>query len=482
VTARLPLVLLLVLAALAVGCGGSDDASATGSDPAAEAVPAGALAYVSVNADLESAQWDQLKEHVRRFPDSGRLVDSLLSELADEGVDWERDVEPAIGPEVAIVAVELDDDPEPEPVLLTKPDDEAKLDALLDRARDETAVRKQIDGWQVVGETAAQLEAFERALGEGRLADDEEFTSAVAELPEEALLKLYVDGDAFADAARRAGRPAEVPGFGRLRSIVGSAEAVDAGLKFAGTYEATGGDAIRSYRPTLLDRVPSGVLAVASFNGASEQLGQLGELGALGDLEGLGMFLPAIEEALGVSFEDLGRLFAGEGVVYVRQAAPIPEVTLLVRVSDADDARRTLDRLATRLAEAADGQTGETTLEDSPAAFVEVNGFRVTYGVASGTATITTSRVLEAPAEGERLADDAEFNEAKEASGLGDETAGFLYVNLQETIALIAGFAGLSGEEVPPELTRNLEALGTLLTHVSRDGDRVDFAALLTVE
>jgi hypothetical protein len=479
VTARLPLTLLLALAALlAAGCGGSDNASATGSDPAAEALPASAIAYVSVNADLESDQWEQLREHAGRFPDSGRLVDMLLDELADEGVDWERDVEPAIGPEVAIVAVDLDDDPEPEPVFVTQPDDEAKLDALLDRAQahDETAVRKEIEGWQVVAETAAQLDAFERELDEGRLSDDDEFTSAVGELPDEALLKLYVDGEAVTQAAREAGGPSEVPGLGRLHAIVGAAEAVDEGLKFEGSYEASGGEAVRSYTPTLLDRVPSGVLAVASFNGASNQLAQVGEL------EGLDAFLPKIEQALGVTLEDLGRLFAGEGVVYVRQAVLLPEVTMLVRVEDADDARRTLDRLAEKLAEAVDTRTGETTLEGSPAGFVEIQGFRVTYSVAGGIVTITSARNLVVPEDGERLEDDPEFSEAKEASGLGDETAGFLYVNLQEAITLIQGFAGVSGEEVPPELARNLEPLRTFVSHAGREGDRVEFAALLTVE
>jgi hypothetical protein len=481
VTARRPshalLALAALLAVLAAGCGGGDGGAA-GSDAAAEAVPASALAYVSVNSDLESGQWDKLRDHVDRFPDSSRLVDKLLEELADEGVDWERDVEPAVGPEVAIAAVDVDDDPEPEPVFLTKPDDVAKLDALLDRADDEEAtVRKEITGWQVVAESTAQLEAFERALDAGNLADDEDYTSAVAELPEEALVSFYVDGDAVTELARREGQTAELPGFGRLRSLVGAAEAVDEGLEFEGTLEASGGDALRSYTPTLLERVPSGVFAAASFSGAADQLNELDEV------EGLDLFIPKLERELGVTLGDLAELLSGEGVFYARRAAALfPELTLLVRVDDEARARTTLERLGERLADELDARTGETTLDGEPAAFVVVEGVRFTYGVADGIATVTSARSLSPPPEGERLADDAEFSDAKEASGLGEETAGFLYVNLEDTIELVESVADMQGEEVPPELARNLRPLRTLISHVSRDGDRLRFASLLTVE
>lgn len=467
------------LLALGAACGGSGGGAATGGQGAAGTVPASAVAYVSVNADLESAQWNQLKELVKRFPDSGKLVDRLLAELADEGVNWDEDVAPALGPEVAVVAVEIDGDAEPDPVVLTQPDDTAKLDALLERSsKAKTTVRREVDGWQVVAETAAQLDRYEAALGKGSLADDETYSEAVAGLPDDALAKLYVDGEAFATAARKAGQPAEIPGVGRLRWISGTVEAITDGLRFDATYKASGAnEGIRSYTPGLLDRVPSGVVAAASFDGR----GATAAIEGLKDQAGLETFVPQLEEALGVSLQDVANLFAGEGVFYVRQAAPIPELTLISTVGEAGEARRTLDRLAARLAQRAEARTGTTTLGGSPAGFVEFRGVRVTYGVAGGIATVTSARALTAPAEGERLADDPAFGAAKDASGLGDETAGFLYVDLREAVSMIQGFAGASGENVPPDVGRNLRPLKTFVSHVTRDGDEYRFAALLTV-
>lgn len=470
--------LAAALLALATACGGSDGGSAAGGEGAAARVPAIAVAYASLNADLESAQWKQLRQHLKRFPDSGRLIDKLLGALADENVSWDEDVAPALGPEAAIVALEAGGDG-PEPILLTQPADAKKLDALLRRSKGRTFVRRAVDGWQVVAETAAQLDRYETELAKGALADDETYTQAVADLPDDALAKFYVEGDAFVAAAREAGQTGEIPALGRVRWISGAAEAVGDGLRLDATYKTSGGGpGMRAYTPSLLERVPAGVVAVASFDGG----GATASIEGLKNQPALKRFVPQLEQTLGVSLDSLAALFGGEGVFYVRQAAPIPELTLITRVTDAAGAGRTLDRLAARLAQTVGARTGEATLGGAPAAFVEIAGVRVTYGVAGGVATITSSRTLSPPAQGDRLADDSAFRAAKEASGLGDETAGFVYVDLREAVSMIQGFAGVSGADVPPAVAGNLRPLKTFVSHVTRDGDEYRFVALLTVE
>lgn len=471
--ASLAAALVLVIA----GCGGDGGGSAAEGGGGLDVVPASAVAYISLNSDLESGQWETLREHVDKFPDAGRLVDELLSELADEGVDWERDVEPALGPEVTIVALNADDDAEPEPVLLTQPDDEAKLDALMDRADDESpSVRREVEGWQAVAEEAGHLDAYATALEQGKLADDETFGEATADLPDESLMTVYVDGDAFRDAAREAGQPDEIPGLGELRWISGAAEAVGQGIRFAGTYNATGLDEFEEYTPTLLDRVPADALVAASFKGATLQLDALREQSDLGAAAG------QVEQFLGVTLDELADLFRDEGAFYVRAAAPIPEVTLYVRVDDAAGAEQTLDRLAGRLVSAFGAQRGETTLDGDPATYLDARGLRVTYGVSDGVVTVTTSRALTRPEAEDRLSESGAFGAAKDASGLGDETAGFLYVDLERTVSLIGGFAGVAGEEVPPELERNVRPLESFVSHATRDGDEIGFVALLSVD
>ena len=475
-THRLPLAsFAAALALVLAGCGGDGGGSAAEGGAGLDIVPASAVAYISLNSDLESGQWERLREHVEQFPDAGRLVDELLSALADEGVNWERDVEPALGPEVAIVALNTDDDLEPEPVVLTQPDDEAKLDQLFARAGEEW-VRREVEGWQAVAENAANLDAYETVLEQGKLADDDTFDEATADLPDEALMTLYVDGDAFRDAARESGQPDEIPGFGKLSWISGAAEAVDQGLRFAGTYKATGLDAVEEYAPTLLDCVPADALVAASFKGTTFQLDELQRQSSF-DLPA-----DAVEKFLGVTIDELARLFRDEGAFYVRAAAPLPEVTLFLTVEDEASAKQTLDRLAGRVTSEFLAQRGQTTLDGAAATYLEIQGFRITYGVADGVATVTTARTLRRPDEGDRLDDSGAFGTAKDASGLGDETAGFLYVDLERTVSLIGGFAGVAGEEVPPELERNLRPLRSLVAHATRDGDEIGFVALLSVD
>ena len=124
-------------------------ASARAPASTARALSADAIAYVSLDTDLESGQWDALRDHLDSFPEGDRLVDRLLSSLAEGDVSWDRDVEPALGPEVAVVALPGQAGDSPSPVILTQSDDPAKLDALFARS-DQTTERREIDGWQAV--------------------------------------------------------------------------------------------------------------------------------------------------------------------------------------------------------------------------------------------------------------------------------------------------------------------------------------------
>ena len=101
----------------------------------------------------------------------------------------------------------------------------------------------------------------------------------------------------------------------------------------------------------------------------------------------------------------------------------------------------------------------------------------------TASATVTTgSRASTSRARESSSRDSGNFGQAKDAAGLGDETAGFLYVDLERAASLIGGFAGIAGEELPPDLERNLRPLRSLLTHASRDGDEISSTSLLTIE
>src|SRR5687767_2245307 len=107
----LPLLALTLVLALA-GCGGGGGEAG---GAAADFVPADVGLYATGNTDFESEEWQQAEELVGRFPDGERAIAMLLEELQEEDVDFEQDVRPALGPEVAVVAFDLAED---EPVFV----------------------------------------------------------------------------------------------------------------------------------------------------------------------------------------------------------------------------------------------------------------------------------------------------------------------------------------------------------------------------
>jgi Protein of unknown function (DUF3352) len=466
------LVLVLSLAA----CGGDGDggsATSTGTDSAASVVPASATGFVSINTDRESDQWKQLEELAGKFPGKDRLVDMISDELADEDVDLERDIEPAVGPEVALVFLGSAD----EAVILTQPDDQAALDALLAKG-DEPSVKEEIGKWTAIAETQAELDAFKTAAEGAKLADDDAFQEAVGELPDEALVKAYGAGEGLMKALESsAGTSAGLmEGQGELTSVAAALEALDNGLKLAGSAQTDGLMGHEAYEPELLERIPSGALAVISFADLDENVSQLGSQQAARQ------FLPQIEQTLGITLDELAALVAGESALYVRQGSPIPEITLLAEPADEQQAVATLDKLAQRAsALGGDADVGTTEVDGVQAKFVQVQGVRILYAAFDGMLVVTSGQraIQEIRSDDDKLADDEAFSSAKEAAGMEDSTSGFMYVNLRDAIPLLQGFAGLAGEEVPPDVSSNLDPLDSLLVDSAKEGDELRFSAFL---
>jgi hypothetical protein len=130
-----------------------------------------------------------------RFPGKERFLRALSDALAEEQLDWERDVEPAIGDELAFFSFTPGCDGD-QFVGLTKPDDETKFRALAARVDDGPRTIEQIDGWTVFSNDAA-LVARVRDHSGGSLADNDAFQAALGALPEERVGLLWARGGAF---------------------------------------------------------------------------------------------------------------------------------------------------------------------------------------------------------------------------------------------------------------------------------------------
>ncbi|HYY76672.1 MAG TPA: DUF3352 domain-containing protein [Gaiellaceae bacterium] len=487
---RTATVLILALVVALAGCGGGTESGDAGGE-AASIVPAGAALYISGNTDFEGDEWEAAEELVRRFPDGERAIQMLLEDLQAEDVDFEADVKPALGPEVALVVLELDS-AEPAFVGLTQPRDEQKLQDLLSKS-DEPTVSEVVDGWTVFSDDQAAIDEFQAALGGDTLADSEDFQETMEGL-EGGLVSVYANGDGLQSAAEHQPDLSQgdlgacfpegrFPSFGAVVHAEDGGARLDGNAVFAGDLEEAG-LAPSPYEAELLDDVPSGVLAYVSFSDLESQLSYLRDCfsqlqpefeSQLGQAEGF----------LGLSLEeDLAPLFAGESALYVRGGSLIPEVTLLTEVEDEEQAVATLDEVVESLRGLAPIPLPEP--QTTEIAGVQVRQLEIQppvslyYGAFDGKLVVTSARegIADLREDGDRFADEDGFATAKDRSGLPDETTGWAYVDLAEVFPLLLGFAG----GVPPEVQGNIDPLRSVVVYSTTDGARASFSLFVGIE
>ena len=487
---RTATVLILALVLALAGCGGGTESGDVGGE-AAGIVPAGAALYISGNTDFEGDEWEAAEELVRRFPDGERAIQMLLEDLQAEDVDFEADVKPALGPEVALVVLELDS-AEPAFVGLTQPRDEQKLQDLLAKS-DEPTVSEVVDGWTVFSDDQAAIDAFKAARGGDTLADSADFQETMDGL-EGGLVSVYADGDGLQSAAEQQPDLSQgdlgacfpegrFPSFGAVARAEDGGARLDGNAVFAGDLEEAG-LAPSPYEAELLDDVPSGVLAYVSFSDLESQLSYLRDCfsqlqpefeSQLGQAEGF----------LGLSLEeDLAPLFAGESALYVRGGSLIPEVTLLTEVEDEEQAVVTLDEVVESLRGLAPIPLPEP--QTTEIAGVQVRQLAIQppvslyYGAFDGKLVVTSARegIVDLREDGDRFADEDGFATAKDRSGLPDQTTGWAYVDLAEVFPLLLGFAG----GVPPEVQGNIDPLRSVVVYSTTDGARASFSLFVGIE
>jgi hypothetical protein len=95
--------LLALLALGLAGCGGTTKPSSG----AADFVPASVPLFVAIDTDLGSSQWQTVNELANKFPDKQKAIDSIKQQLTKNGLDWEEDLKPALGPELDVVMLDF---------------------------------------------------------------------------------------------------------------------------------------------------------------------------------------------------------------------------------------------------------------------------------------------------------------------------------------------------------------------------------------
>jgi hypothetical protein len=305
----------------------------------------------------------------------------------------------------------------------------------------------------------------------------------------DALATMYVRGDALQaeiEAAEEECTDLDAF-FGEIPSLAFALSAEEGGVRLegAGKFDPEEAGYSFPYEAKLPEVVPGGALAYLSFSRLDGIFSKFRDAAAQCDPEferELGQF----EAMVGVSLEeDIAPLFAGEGALYVRSGAPIPEVTLVLEVEDEQAAVETLDKLVEglRAFEPDVPAPQDTEIAGVPARELPIEfPISLFYAGFDGRLVVTSSRegIAELREEGDRLSDDEAFRQAREDAGMPDEITGFLYLNVEDVVPLVFGF--VPGSEVPGEVRNNLEPLEHLTFFGAQDGGTARFEAFLAID
>jgi hypothetical protein len=451
-------VALLAAFTLVTACGGSN----VGAGPASSAglLKPGAVVYSQTVSDPDSAQWEQAEDLLARFPDGDRWLAQLKRDLQDEGVTWEEDVKPALGPVVDVAVYGGGGSKSPAVVGLTNPEDKDKLLALvrkLNEGSGEPAVTRVVGDWVAISDREESIDAALREQGGQTLADDDTFEAALEELPDDALSRVYVDP---AGAIELVGPGKErdalsLLGLDALDFAGAWVKAKEDAAELAVTARGEGADRLFGtgdpYSSELLDKVPADAFAFLSFQGD----GLRRQLEAIRGNRLFAKGLRELEREYGIELDEFPRLLDGEVAFYARPGLLMPEFTLLLATTNEAGTKAAVERVLRRA-------------PDQP---------RLRVSTLDGIVVVSTAPdPLDSLREpGAKLPDADAFEDSLEAAEVPEQYTGLAYVDLTKVAGLIAAFA--DSDDV-----RNLEPLRSLVAFGTKERDEISARAVLEID
>jgi hypothetical protein len=456
--------MLAALAAAATGCGGSVGA---GGDAAALA-PDNSLAFVSIDTSLDSDQWHALDRLTDKFPIKAKAIELLRTRLReDAGVDFDRDVRPALGDEFD-VAVFKSPAGKVDAVGMLQPRDEQKLSDLIAKADKATAdgkptLHERVNGWTVLADNRTAIDTVKAAARGHSLTDVGSYHDAMDSVPEDALVKAYVNGAELTKLIPESGMLAASKAA-RLNWVALRATAHDNGVEVAFASKGTG-ETPAPYRPKLLREVPSDAILYVSLKGLDRTLKQL--LSS----PGVNFFVGVLEEQLGFRLQALEPVLADEGAFWMRPGTPLPDIALDLEEKDPAAALATLTKLARGIARLTGTHVVKKTTTAGTVTVLDLGRASV-YLVALPKRVLLTNSVAaisDVKAGGPSLEHDPTFRHALAEANAPDKTVGLAYVNLKKAVDVALGYASLAGAHVPPEVRANLEPLRAFVAYGAKD-------------
>ena len=192
------------------------------------------------------------------------------------------------------------------------------------------------------------------------------------------------------------------------------------------------------------------------------------------------------ERMLGIPLSSLLKLFENEVGLYVRPGSPIPEVTLLIEAPNEQEALKRVNAAVTALTKNAQAQPCHAPSEEAgvPVECVDFGEVELRTAAFDQKVVVTIGQgaIAELRSDGDKLADDEGFEDARDAAGMPAESVGFMWLDLEDGIPMVLGLATASGESIPAEIRENLEPLGSFLAWAESDGRSGSFTAFLQID
>ena len=442
--------------------------------------------FVVIDSDLRSSQWQTVNELANKFPDKQKAVDAIKQQLNRKGLDWKRDLEPALGPEVDVVM--LDFAHPNETVALMQPQDEGAFERAVKKGNaidpSSQLVYDKFHGWTVMSDKQAAIDAFERASDSSvrMLPEDGTFSSATRKSGD-GILRAYVNGAQVMTAARNFLGPDAGPYFkklGTLDWLLMTLRAKSDGIAWDTTVHGTPGkefDKVSEHASdgSLQKLVPKDALLYLAFHGSK---GMLGGLGSNPILQQSGL------KGLGDALQQLGRIMAGENALYVRApgSSDLPEVTFIAAPEGGVDGAAALDRVLNRFAKELGGRPHRAVVAGVPVRVIGAGG-RVTvqYANVKGKLVVTDlpSGIAFAKNGGKVLTDSREYQNAARSSGLPAKPQVVLYVDIHSTIPLIGR---LGNGRIPASVERNLKPLRSAVEYAVSHSHEIQISFFLRIQ
>jgi hypothetical protein len=474
-----------VLAALALvlgGCGGTSSPSAG----AADLVPATAGLFVVVDSDPASSQWQTVDELASKFPDKEKAVDSIKQQLSKKGLDWERDLKPALGPELDLVI--LDFAHPDQTVALMQPKDDGAFERAVKKGNaidpSSKLVYEKFHGWTVMSDKQASIDAFTQASDSAKrmLSEDDTFSSAI-DKGGDGILRAYVNGAQVMTAARNvlgANSGSSLQKLGTLDWLLLTIRAKSDGIAWDTTIHGTPGQefdqvSARASDGSLRKFVPKDALLYLAFHGSKGMLGGLGNNPILQQ--------PGFK-GLGDALRRLGTIVAGENALYVRGAgsSDLPEVTFIAAPDGGVDGAAALDRVLQGFAKELGGQPHRSVIAGVPVRVIGAGGpVTVRYANIKGKLIVTDlpSGIVFAKKGGQVLTDSQEYQDAARSSGLPGKPQVVLYVDIHSTIPIIERFGK---SRIPAGVLQNLKPLRSAVEYAVSHSHEIQVSFFLRIQ